>query len=78
MLYESLDWIRDFKTDNFQRFLTLLKYLNQFEKLPNIKQYVASVKYLKHPFMSGEEPVLRSICWHVQNRPSSVLLLAAV
>ncbi|KAG0428577.1 hypothetical protein HPB47_024449 [Ixodes persulcatus] len=51
MLHEALDWIRDFKPEAFQRFPTLLKYLNEFEELPNIKQYMASEKYRKHPFM---------------------------
>lgn len=64
MLYESLDCIRDFKPDDFQRFLTLLQYLNEFEKLPNIKQYVASEKYLKHPFMR------RKWAWGLGKTPS--------
>ncbi|CAN8012067.1 unnamed protein product, partial [Ixodes pacificus] len=51
MLYEALDWIRDFEPDAFQRFPTLLKYLNKFEELPNIKQYMASEKYRKYPFL---------------------------
>uniref|UniRef100_A0A131XW14 Glutathione S-transferase n=1 Tax=Ixodes ricinus TaxID=34613 RepID=A0A131XW14_IXORI len=51
MLHEALDWIRDFKPEAFQRFPTLLKYLNEFEELPNIKQYMASEKYRKHPFL---------------------------
>ncbi|XP_029826122.2 glutathione S-transferase [Ixodes scapularis] len=51
ILYESLDWIRDFGPDTFQRFSTLLKYLNKFEELPNIKQYMASQKYRKYPFL---------------------------
>ncbi|XP_029826116.2 glutathione S-transferase Mu 1-like [Ixodes scapularis] len=51
MLYEALDWIRDTKPDEFKRFPTLVKFLDKFEELPNIKQYMASDKYKKRPFL---------------------------
>ncbi|CAN7985230.1 unnamed protein product [Ixodes hexagonus] len=51
ILHEALDWIRDFKPDAFQRFPTLVKYVEAFEELPNLKQYFASEKYRKYPML---------------------------
>ncbi|CAN7985536.1 unnamed protein product [Ixodes hexagonus] len=52
LLYEALDWNRQFKPDAFLVHAPVLEYLKRFEELPNIKEYFASSKYVKWPLLA--------------------------
>ncbi|XP_075541903.1 glutathione S-transferase Mu 2-like [Dermacentor variabilis] len=52
LLYEALDWNRQFAPDAFANRPELLDYLSRFEKLPKLKEYFASDKYVKWPIMA--------------------------
>ncbi|XP_077510008.1 glutathione S-transferase Mu 1-like [Amblyomma americanum] len=56
LLYEALDWHREFKPEAVQRWPNIVQYLERFEELPNIKEYFASDKYNKWPIMWGLRP----------------------
>ncbi|XP_037268675.1 glutathione S-transferase Mu 2-like [Rhipicephalus microplus] len=44
VLYEGLDWHREFKPEVLARYPPLVYYLGRFEELPNVKEYFASEK----------------------------------
>ncbi|XP_075539323.1 glutathione S-transferase Mu 1-like [Dermacentor variabilis] len=52
LLYEGLDWHREFKAETLQRYPHIVEYLKRFEELPNIKEYFASGRYKKWPILS--------------------------
>ncbi|XP_064461060.1 glutathione S-transferase-like [Ornithodoros turicata] len=52
ILYEALDWLREFKAGAFGKHAILLEYLTRFENLPNIKDYMESYKYNRWPILS--------------------------
>ena len=47
IVYEYLDHIRLLGIDCFPK--NLSDFMGQFEKLPNIKEYIASERYMKYP-----------------------------
>lgn len=51
MLYEALDWHREFRVEVVQKYPEVVAYLKRFEELPNIKQYFASDKYRRWPIL---------------------------
>lgn len=51
ILYEALDWHREFKPEAMQQFPEIVAYLKRFEELPNIKDYFASDKYKRWPLL---------------------------
>ncbi|XP_037566335.1 glutathione S-transferase [Dermacentor silvarum] len=51
LLYEGLDWHREFKGEAVQRHPHIVEYLKKFEELPNLKEYFASDKYHKYPIV---------------------------
>uniref|UniRef100_A0A023GJ06 glutathione transferase n=1 Tax=Amblyomma triste TaxID=251400 RepID=A0A023GJ06_AMBTT len=56
LLYEGLDWHREFKPEAVQRWPNIVRYLERFEELPNIKEYFASDKYKKWPILGPHRP----------------------
>nr|XP_054917571.1 glutathione S-transferase class-mu 26 kDa isozyme 1-like [Dermacentor andersoni] len=52
LLYEGLDWHREFKAETLQRYPHIVEYLKRFEELPNIKEYFASGRHKKWPISS--------------------------
>uniref|UniRef100_A0A6M2E310 Putative glutathione s-transferase n=1 Tax=Amblyomma tuberculatum TaxID=48802 RepID=A0A6M2E310_9ACAR len=56
LLYEALDWHREFKPEAVQRCRSIVQYLERFETLPNIRQYFASDKYSKWPILEPLRP----------------------
>ncbi|XP_077533489.1 glutathione S-transferase-like [Haemaphysalis longicornis] len=51
LLYEGLDWHREFKEEAVQRYPEVVAYLKRFEELPNLKEHFASDKYKKWPIV---------------------------
>ncbi|KAH9376988.1 hypothetical protein HPB48_021538 [Haemaphysalis longicornis] len=51
LLYEGLDWHREFKGEAVQRYPEVVAYLKRFEELPNLKEHFASDKYKKWPIL---------------------------
>ncbi|XP_050048276.2 glutathione S-transferase Mu 2-like [Dermacentor andersoni] len=49
VLYEGLDWHREFKPEALPKYPPLVDYLRRFEELPNVKEHFASGKYKKWP-----------------------------
>uniref|UniRef100_G3MSC2 glutathione transferase n=1 Tax=Amblyomma maculatum TaxID=34609 RepID=G3MSC2_AMBMU len=56
LLYEGLDWHREFRPEAVQRWPNIVRYLERFEELPNIKEYFASDKYKKWPILGPLRP----------------------
>lgn len=52
LLYEALDWNREFKPEAFKGHQVLLDYMRRFEDLPRIKEYFGSSKYKKWPILA--------------------------
>lgn len=52
ILYEGLDWNREYKPEAFANFPAVQRYLRDFEALPKVKEYFASPKYIKWPILS--------------------------
>ncbi|KAH6934278.1 hypothetical protein HPB50_022858 [Hyalomma asiaticum] len=51
LLYEGLDWHREFKPSVVQGYQNIVDYLKRFEKLPNMEEYFASDRYIKWPIL---------------------------
>ncbi|XP_050048374.2 glutathione S-transferase Mu 1-like [Dermacentor andersoni] len=51
LLYEGLDWHRQFKPCAMKGYMNILEYLKRFEQLPNIKDYFTSNRYKKWPIL---------------------------
>ncbi|KAK8761847.1 hypothetical protein V5799_026880 [Amblyomma americanum] len=56
LLYEGLDWHREFKPEAMERYPELVDYMDRFEALPNLKEYFASDKYSKWPMTGPNRP----------------------
>uniref|UniRef100_A0A023GJ21 Glutathione S-transferase n=1 Tax=Amblyomma triste TaxID=251400 RepID=A0A023GJ21_AMBTT len=56
LLYEGLDWHREFKPEAMERYPQLVDYMDRFEALPNLKEYFASDKYQKWPILGPLRP----------------------
>lgn len=54
LLYEGLDWHREFKPEAMHQFPEIVAYLKRFEELPNIKEYFASDKYKRWPILGPQ------------------------
>lgn len=52
MLYEALDWHKEFKEAALEEYPVLQEYVQRFENLPNLKDYMGSYKYNKWPILS--------------------------
>ncbi|XP_077511326.1 glutathione S-transferase Mu 4-like [Amblyomma americanum] len=63
LLYEGLDWHREFKTEAMELFPAIGDYLERFEVLPNVREYFASDKYKRWPIMGP----LRAWGYHKAN-----------
>ncbi|XP_077508664.1 glutathione S-transferase-like [Amblyomma americanum] len=63
LLYEGLDWHREFKTEAMELFPAIGDYLERFEVLPNVREYFASDKYKTWPIMGP----LRAWGYHKAN-----------
>ncbi|KAL3191630.1 hypothetical protein MRX96_059723 [Rhipicephalus microplus] len=51
LLYEGLDWHREFQPSVVQGYPNILEYMKRFEHLPNIQEYFASERYAKWPIL---------------------------
>ncbi|KAH6934279.1 hypothetical protein HPB50_022859 [Hyalomma asiaticum] len=56
ILYEGLDWHREFKPEALAKYPPLVEYLGRFEELPNLKEYFASDNYKKWPITGPMRP----------------------
>lgn len=56
VLYEGLDWHREFKPEALAKYPPLVHYLRRFEELPNVKEYFASDKFKKWPITGPLRP----------------------
>uniref|UniRef100_A0A023FVI8 glutathione transferase n=1 Tax=Amblyomma parvum TaxID=251391 RepID=A0A023FVI8_AMBPA len=52
LLYEGLDWNREYKPEAFRDHPSIERYLKSFEALPKIAEYHASPKYIRWPILS--------------------------
>uniref|UniRef100_T1J645 Glutathione S-transferase n=1 Tax=Strigamia maritima TaxID=126957 RepID=T1J645_STRMM len=48
-VYETFDHIRTFKEDIFNDYINLKEYMDRFEALPAISEYMKSEKFIKNP-----------------------------
>ncbi|XP_065301052.1 glutathione S-transferase Mu 1-like [Dermacentor albipictus] len=51
LLYEGLDWHRQFKPWVVQGYMNIVEYLKRFEQLPNIEDYFTSDRYKIWPIL---------------------------
>jgi len=52
LAYEILDWLRQFSTENMQKFENLTQYLKRFESLPAISAYINSSEFKSWPLFA--------------------------
>ncbi|XP_037269304.2 glutathione S-transferase Mu 1-like [Rhipicephalus microplus] len=54
LLYEGLDWHREFQLSVVQVYPNIPEYMKQIEHLPNIQEYFTSNRYTAWPILSYE------------------------